>query len=63
MEIIELKDWKFKVRRSSKHGYYDVIKRRDGTFYCSCPGYMYTGHCKHIEALGAFLNARHNMGT
>lgn len=55
-EIVQLTDWKFKFRRSNKKGTYELIKRRDGTYYCSCPSHKYNGEvCKHIKLLKAFL--------
>lgn len=55
-EIIQLNDWRFKFRRSNKKGYYEVIRRRDGSYSCSCPSHKYqTERCKHIEILQEFL--------
>lgn len=55
-EIIQLADWRFKFRRKNKKGYYNVIKRRDNSFFCSCPSHMYNAEeCKHIKLLKQFL--------
>lgn len=55
-EIIQIKDWHFKIRRSNKKGYYDLIKRRDQTFFCSCPSHRYhSEQCKHIDIIEAFF--------
>jgi len=55
-EVIQINDWKFKFRRKNKKGYYDVIKRRDGTYFCSCPSHRYNKEeCKHINLLKAYF--------
>lgn len=52
MEAIMLEPWHFKVRSKSKHKYYDVIKRKDETYSCTCKSFKYNGiDCKHIIAV------------
>lgn len=56
IEIVQLNDWRFKFRRKNKKGYYELIKRRDESFYCSCPSHKYNEEeCKHIEMLTKYL--------
>lgn len=55
MEIVELGPYEFKVRSSNKRRYYDVTKRRDETFHCTCKGFKYNGdECRHILGVKAF---------
>lgn len=62
-EIVQLTEWRFKFRRKNKKGTYEIIKRRDHTYYCSCPSHKYNGEvCKHIKLLKAFLG-EDNEGT
>ena len=52
MEVIILEPWHFKVRSSSKRKYYDVIKRKDETYSCTCKGFKYNdGDCLHVLAV------------
>lgn len=52
MEVLILEPWHFKVRSSNKRGYYDVVKRKDGTYSCTCKAFKYNdGDCKHIIAV------------
>lgn len=54
MEIIEIKPWLFKVRSSNLRKYYEVTKRKDETFFCTCPSVKYNaGECKHILGVKA----------
>jgi len=51
IEAIALKPWLIKVRSKNKRKYYEVIKRKDETFSCTCPAAKYgTSKCKHILA-------------
>ena len=55
MEIVEIEPWKFMVRSSNKHTYYEVVKRKDETFSCNCPSAKYNeGECKHIRGVKFF---------
>lgn len=55
-EIVEVKPWLFKVRSKNKRKYYDVVIRKDGTYFCSDPSYKYiSDECNHILMLKAFL--------
>ena len=48
MEVIILEPWHFKVRSKNKRKYYDVVKRKDETISCNCPGFKYNNDiCKH----------------
>jgi len=53
IEIIEIEHWHFKVRSSiNRRKWYDIIHRRDESFWCSCPGFKYNGQIdKHISAV------------
>lgn len=52
MEAIILEAWHFKVRSSNKRKYYDVIKRKNGTYSCLCRSFKYNdGDCKHVLAV------------
>jgi len=49
MEAIMLEPWHFKVRSKNKRKYYDVIKRKDETYSCTCKSFKYNeGNCKHV---------------
>jgi len=52
MEAIILEPWHFKVRSKNRRKYYDVIKRKDGTYSCTGKSFKYeTAECKHIIAV------------
>jgi len=51
MEVKEVNKWKWEIE-GSKSTTYEVIKRRDETFWCSCPSFKFnTYNCKHIDAV------------
>jgi hypothetical protein len=55
LEIIEINPYTFKVRSSNLRKYYEVTKRRDETFSCTCKGFKYNGgECRHILGVKAF---------
>ena len=51
IEALILEPYHFKVRSANKRRYYDVIKRRDETYSCTCKSFKYNGTCKHIFAV------------
>jgi uncharacterized Zn finger protein len=54
-EVIEVKPWLFKVRSKNLRKYYEVTKRRDESFSCTCPSAKYNANdCKHILMVRAF---------
>jgi len=57
IEIIEIDSWLFKVRSlTNRRKWYEVIHRRDGSFWCSCPNFKYNGdNDNHVLAVKAFV--------
>lgn len=52
MEALVLEPWLFRVRSANKRRYYEVVKRRDETYSCTCRAFKYNdGACKHILAV------------
>jgi len=45
--------WLFKIRSwTNRRKWYEVIKRRDETFFCTCPSFKYgKQECKHINII------------
>jgi len=60
-EIIEAvetnKPWMHKVRScTNRRKWYDVIQRRDETFFCTCPSFKFgKQECKHIDIIKIIL--------
>lgn len=60
-EIIEAvetnKPWMHKVRSmTNRRKWYDVIQRRDESFWCSCSSFKYgKQECKHIDIIKIIL--------
>ena len=58
IEICETdKPYIHKVRsETNRRKWYNVIQRRDETFWCNCPSFKYNGDkCKHILAIQAMI--------
>ena len=58
IEAVETnKPWMHKVRSwTNRRKWYDVIQRRDETFFCTCPSFKYGKQkCKHISIIQAIL--------
>ena len=52
VEAIELKPWLFKIRATNRRKWYTLTKRKDSSFHCTCPSFLYnTDKCKHIKLL------------
>lgn len=60
-EIIEAvetnKPWMHKVRSwTNRRKWYDVIQRRDESFWCSCRSFKFNkDECKHIDIIKIIL--------
>ena len=57
IEICEMKPWLHKIRSlTNARKWYDVVQRRDESFWCSCNSFKYNkSECKHIQLLEAIL--------
>lgn len=53
IEAVEVKPWLYKIRSmTNRRKWYDVIKRRDGSFWCSCRNFKYNkDEDKHIDII------------
>lgn len=58
IEVIEIEPWKFKVRSlTNRRKWYEVIHRRDNSFWCNCANFKYNGQIdNHILAVEAMIN-------
>lgn len=51
--LFDPENWvrKHRVQSDSTDDYYEVVEYVGGFWTCSCNGFKYTKHCKHIQAL------------